>query len=662
MKELEVFLSSGPPSTSTDIADCSQNDASECSPSSKKGALRMNSWRKKQPPVDSERREEQSCDILGDRPPEQAATPVLIPNDSNTEDCDNESFRSLSMRSWLRNSTKSFRSSWKNKGGSASDVKVSNKGKGRSRLQSKLRSFRWKRARNSPRTPVSNNEVVIDLCSSDVQSVSSAPDMIGSRRVRLWRPNPTENENEDLETRSVMSFRSIGSFSFRRKAESSDSDDISLGTEFSNSEQFSPGSSMTNPRPDQFTPSVAGSCFSPAQSSPNWNSRHKKNQQSLLRRIFKKSPRPERARYDENTHDILSFSFNSGELSLDSSEFDTELALANDSGPREISNEPAASVDRRPPHDRWSPVSFEISTDPQGNSSSPPRVPRRSYEPQNFSEPSNDESKTENDSEDVCLPSSQNEIAVDSTDIPKNRERIESDDGSVVSLLSGLLTMWATRSSSERMLSDEDKNDSVCNTALSLRSCLKRSSDSQVVCARPLRSRHSVCFTVVQVREYERTVGDNPSCTKGPPISLGWAYYQITPDINVEVYSQRPKRTKRQFHLPPGKRNNLLVREWEVPEEDIRKARREATYIQYCRERTAPTGFRIKEASYLRKANQKQTAPDAGQEQGKQSNSSIDEPPKVRCQSLSIYVPPRSPTSQRTPLVTTESTIGKVDI
>ena len=31
--------------------------------------------------------------------------------------------------------------------------------------------------------------------------------------------------------------------------------------------------------------------------------------------------------------------------------------------------------------------------------------------------------------------------------------------------------------------------------------------------------RQSVLFKVIEIREYERTVGDNPSCSSGPPVS-----------------------------------------------------------------------------------------------------------------------------------------------
>ena len=132
---------------------------------------------------------------------------------------------------------------------------------------------------------------------------------------------------------------------------------------------------------------------------------------------------------------------------------------------------------------------------------------------------------------------------------------------------------------------------------------------------------------------------------------LGWAFQDVSPDEHIVSHQNRPKRTKREFHLSAAKRTALLVQEWQVSEMDIRKARREATYIQYCREKSAFTGGRgAKEASFLRKAQQKQKQHQRLQlqrsqkEQESQDQSQQLKPPPG--QNLAyLKDPPVSPTS-----------------
>jgi hypothetical protein len=68
---------------------------------------------------------------------------------------------------------------------------------------------------------------------------------------------------------------------------------------------------------------------------------------------------------------------------------------------------------------------------------------------------------------------------------------------------------------------------------------------------RPRLSRqhhHSVAFSSVVIREYDQTIGDNPSVSYGPPISLDWEYTQLQ-TVTLEHYEAHrpPRRSMRQM-------------------------------------------------------------------------------------------------------------------
>ncbi|KAL9188075.1 hypothetical protein ACHAXT_006453 [Thalassiosira profunda] len=90
------------------------------------------------------------------------------------------------------------------------------------------------------------------------------------------------------------------------------------------------------------------------------------------------------------------------------------------------------------------------------------------------------------------------------------------------------------------------------------------------------RMRRNVSFHSVDVREYDRTVGDNPSCRSGPPLSLDWSYskkYQK----NLEEY-EADRATERY------KRRSLLAYHWGHTDEEMKAARKDTKRAQ--RERT----------------------------------------------------------------------------
>ncbi len=100
----------------------------------------------------------------------------------------------------------------------------------------------------------------------------------------------------------------------------------------------------------------------------------------------------------------------------------------------------------------------------------------------------------------------------------------------------------------------------------------------------------TVSFTSVDVREYDLTVGDNPSCRSGPPLSLDWSYskkYEEPKSLDQYEIERRDRaRSLRQLHVTKHRRRNLLSFSWGHTEEDFENARKETRKLQRQREMT----------------------------------------------------------------------------
>ena len=104
------------------------------------------------------------------------------------------------------------------------------------------------------------------------------------------------------------------------------------------------------------------------------------------------------------------------------------------------------------------------------------------------------------------------------------------------------------------------------------KSILKKSDSSSALLTRNSFSKH-VSFSDVQIRGYDITIGDHPDCSMGPPISLGWDFYQY-PSINLEQYEiyRPPRRTLRQLMLNYYQRMYILEQSVVLSKEDIKVA------------------------------------------------------------------------------------------
>jgi hypothetical protein len=113
------------------------------------------------------------------------------------------------------------------------------------------------------------------------------------------------------------------------------------------------------------------------------------------------------------------------------------------------------------------------------------------------------------------------------------------------------------------------------------------SSSSSLILDKKIR--HSVRFSDVKVREYNRVLGNHPEATNGVPISLGWEFVEGVPTPLSEYESNRPTR-RRNLRLSSLTRKNLLVNVFQVDEKEIIEANNELKRIRKQRDSSNKQG------------------------------------------------------------------------
>lgn len=108
---------------------------------------------------------------------------------------------------------------------------------------------------------------------------------------------------------------------------------------------------------------------------------------------------------------------------------------------------------------------------------------------------------------------------------------------------------------------------------------------------KPMRKNSSVVsFQNVEIREYDRILGDNPACMSGPPISLDWSHSEGL-IIPMEQY-EKVKENKKKKNLPrlgKLKRIGLLQNQLGYSEDEINAATKKTKEIRRSRSFTNMT-------------------------------------------------------------------------
>ena len=100
------------------------------------------------------------------------------------------------------------------------------------------------------------------------------------------------------------------------------------------------------------------------------------------------------------------------------------------------------------------------------------------------------------------------------------------------------------------------------------------------------RGGRHVSFSTIQIREYKQTVGINPFCSYGCPISLDWEYQELDrEDLQIYEANRPPRRSRRGMLLSYYQRRDTLLLSGHSME-DLDRAAKESSREKFRREMT----------------------------------------------------------------------------
>lgn len=150
------------------------------------------------------------------------------------------------------------------------------------------------------------------------------------------------------------------------------------------------------------------------------------------------------------------------------------------------------------------------------------------------------------------------------------------DDLSVLSDLTGLTEAFP-EDKERRTVADAKRSKVLLDTVPVIKSVsTKRNRDGQ----------SKVVFGDVVVRKYKRILTDNPACTSGPSIGIGWSYQPQTP-VSVDEFERvrRPKRNSSDLMMDRRTREKI-VRRGGHTDKEIAEMMRAVNKVKFQRRQT----------------------------------------------------------------------------
>ena len=150
------------------------------------------------------------------------------------------------------------------------------------------------------------------------------------------------------------------------------------------------------------------------------------------------------------------------------------------------------------------------------------------------------------------------------------------DDMSVLSDITGL-TECFPEDEERRTVAKEKRSQVLLDAVPSMKSmATKRNRDGQ----------SKVVFADVCIRKYERILCDNPACTSGPSLGVGWLY-KVQPSLSVDEYEKTrgPLRGSSDLMLDRATREKM-VRRMGCSEKEIAEMTRSVNKTKFQRRQT----------------------------------------------------------------------------